>query len=235
MFALIHSSQQKEDSISKKRRICRFGCGVEIKPGSCLTPGFTNVEKPTIINDCRGFKRIQIPRKRIRRGMNIIPTSSWLVLGWRANCDVQFIRYETDPCNPDPTEISKVTDYLVSYNMKGNERFTQEKDYVRELINTAETISDDGRDLKTVVRKVLNRSLASKLISKQEAMVQLTNLRLYECSERIQYLSLSSGGRIDHQESSCTGNKIITIYANRIGQEKKSLYEFFLEKENKVN
>ena len=200
---------------------------MEVNPGSCFTPGFPNFDKPTIHKDQRGIKRLEIPRKRISRTINPIATSSWLVLGWRANCDIQFIRFETDPRNPDPSEIGNVTDYVVSYACKGTEAFTDEKQSIRDLINKTQTITDDIQDIKTLSRRILNRSLGSKMISKQEAMVQLTNLRLFECSERIENLSLSSGARIDAKQSTTKGNKMLNLYEQRKTHKNYSLFDFF--------
>ena len=123
---------------------------MEEKQGLCFTPGFPNFDKPTIHKDHRGIKRLEIPRKRITRSINPIATSSWLVLGWRANCDIQYIRFETDPRNPDPSEIANITDYIVSYACKGTEAFTDEKQSIRDLINNMQARSDDIQDIKTL-------------------------------------------------------------------------------------
>jgi hypothetical protein len=53
---------------------------------------------------------------------------------WRANCDFAILLYDCDPDNPDPTEIAKVTDYVVSYTCKGNESVREEKENYRSLI-----------------------------------------------------------------------------------------------------
>jgi hypothetical protein len=46
------------------------------------------------------------------------------------------------------------------------------------------------QDVQRIARKALNRSLGEKLVSKQEAMVQLVRLDLFLCSEMITNVSL---------------------------------------------
>ena len=53
---------------------------------------------------------------------------------WRANCDVQILIYTSDPNNPDPSKIAKVTDYVVGYACKGNKCMKEEKEWMKELI-----------------------------------------------------------------------------------------------------
>lgn len=221
--------------MSKQRRICRSGCGVERKPNSCQTPGFPNLNNPKIASDFCGFKKLLFPRKRYKNGLNIIPTSSWLVLGWRGNCDVQFIQFESDPEMPDPLEIANITEYAVSYATKAFETYTNKQQTTRKLINNAKMNSGCKRDLKTLAWRVLNKSLTSKLISKQEAMVQLSGLKLAECSETIEMLSLSNNAKIDSTNRNWKGNLILKQYANRQSCRNKNLYDFFCDKKEKVS
>jgi len=58
-------------------------------------------------------------------------TSMYCLQSWRGNCDIQLLIYETDPCNPDPAEIAKVTDYVVGYACKGNATLSVEKSLVK--------------------------------------------------------------------------------------------------------
>jgi hypothetical protein len=48
-----------------------------------------------------------------------IQTSLHCAQSWRENCDISILIYESDPKNPDPNEIAKVTDYIVNYACKG--------------------------------------------------------------------------------------------------------------------
>ena len=61
-------------------------------------------------------------------------TSLDMLQSWRANCDVQIILYESDPCMPDASKIARVTDYLVAYACKGNATIALEKKQIRQII-----------------------------------------------------------------------------------------------------
>jgi len=93
-----------------------MGCGKESKPNKCDTPGWKLRDSDTIDNDIRGFKRMFLKRNHPK----FIQTSLHCVQSWRANCDISILIYESDPKNPDPNEIAKVTDYVVNYACKGN-------------------------------------------------------------------------------------------------------------------
>jgi hypothetical protein len=58
-------------------------------------------------------------------------TSLYCLQAWRGNCDIQLLIYDTDPCNPDPAEIAKVTNYVVGYACKGNVTLSVEKSHVK--------------------------------------------------------------------------------------------------------
>ena len=64
--------------------------------------------------------------------------------------------------------------------------------------------SDNGRgdvnDVIKVARQSLNRSNASRIISKQECMVELTNLPLTICSEQIENINISGAMKISWGE-----------------------------------
>jgi hypothetical protein len=77
----------------------------------------------------RSFKELQMPRNHSRLNQ----TSINALQAWRANCDVKVLIYDTDPGNPDPAEIAKVTDYVVAYACKGNETLAVERKYVKDF------------------------------------------------------------------------------------------------------
>jgi len=60
-------------------------------------------------------------------------TSMFALQSWRANCDIQVLIYDTDPAHPDPSEISKVTDYVVAYACKGNATLAVERKHVKDF------------------------------------------------------------------------------------------------------
>jgi hypothetical protein len=97
-------------------RYCRAGCGTEITQNGCDTPGFELRSKPAIVRESNGTYKLVLERNSTR----MVQSSTKLLKLWRANCDVQLIMYRSNPRNPDLYEISKVTDYVVSYACKGN-------------------------------------------------------------------------------------------------------------------
>jgi hypothetical protein len=61
-------------------------------------------------------------------------TSLHCLQSWRANCDVAILIYESDPKNPDSSEIAKVTDYVISYACKGNLTLAIERKQVKDFM-----------------------------------------------------------------------------------------------------
>jgi len=115
---------------SKKQRYCRAGCGYETKEGACDTPGFDMHQDNLIKKDDKGTCRLLLERNNPR----MIQTSMKVLQSWRSNCDVQLIIYESDPKNPDLSELAKVTDYVVSYACKGNCTHDAEKQALLDVI-----------------------------------------------------------------------------------------------------
>ena len=98
------------------QRYCRAGCGLETTKGGCDTPGFSIRYEPAIAREANGTFKLSLKRNSTR----MVQSSIKLLRLWRANCDVQLLIYKSDPHNPDVYEVSKVTDYVVSYACKGN-------------------------------------------------------------------------------------------------------------------
>jgi len=70
----------------------------------------------------------------------MVQSSLFLLPQWRANCDVQLLLYESDPQNPDVYEMSKITDYVVSYACKGNATTETEVQALNTLIQRYVTV-----------------------------------------------------------------------------------------------
>jgi hypothetical protein len=104
--------RKEEDPESTKRRVCKVGCGVEENPFKCDTPGFRLRGTHDVVTDIRGYTRLELKRNDDRR---LLQSSSYALQSWRANCDVQLMLYQSDPDNPDLSELAAVTDYVVSY------------------------------------------------------------------------------------------------------------------------
>jgi hypothetical protein len=120
----------RKQSSSKATRYCRAGCGYEATVGSYDTPGFVLNNTPEIRKETNGTVKLCLARNTTR----MIQSSIKLLQLWRGNCDVQLLLYDSDPRNPDLYEISKVTDYIVSYACKGNSKMETEVDTMRTLV-----------------------------------------------------------------------------------------------------
>jgi hypothetical protein len=178
-------------------------------------PGFKNIEKAIIQKEVQGYKRFHLPRKRPKFGRyNIIPSSATLCYGWRANCDVKILLYASNPELPLAKEIAEVTNYVVAYASKGIETVEAEKQQMKALIMTAEEVSGCQRDIVALARRLLNKHVGEKMMSKQECMVQLAGMDLWLCSESFERISLSGCTKID-KNGTKGSNKYLTLYSNR--------------------
>src|SRR5687768_16007625 len=142
----------------------------------CDTPGFPLRAEPKLVQDLRGFDRLELPRNH----RSIVASSKWLLQGWRANCDIQILLYECDPLHPNPDEIARVTDYIVAYACKGNKNIGEEREQMKALILSTQEISGTTNDVKRIARKLLNKVTKDKVISKQECICQLGKLDLFK-------------------------------------------------------
>ena len=113
------------------RRICRAGCGEEKTKNKCDTPGFVVREEPIIDYDHRGFFKLEMRRNHLR----LVQTPLHILRGWRGNCDFKILLYSSNDGQPDAEEISKVTDYVVAYQCKGNETTKVERVMMGDFIN----------------------------------------------------------------------------------------------------
>jgi hypothetical protein len=175
------------------------------------------------VKDVRGFNRLELPRKNRRT----VQSSLFLLRGWRANCDVQLILYDSDPTNPDCEELAKVTDYVVAYACKGNDSLQGEKEKFKNYIlslNDEDANQGDVNEARRLARMILNKSMAEKVISKQECMVQVAGLDLFHCSETIDNQSISGSYRLGKGSSSKT---FLHRYAKRTEMFELSLDEYF--------
>ena len=67
---------------------------------------------------------------------------------WRANVDIQILRYHSPPHDIDPKDVSRVTNYIVSYACKGCETTVEERKGMTGIINAANEEEGDARDVK---------------------------------------------------------------------------------------
>ena len=73
---------------------------------------------------------------------------------------------------------------------------------------------------------VMNQMIKEKNISKQECMVHLSQLPLFECSETIETVSISGSYKLDNEGQS-KGTSFFHKYANRTSDWYLSLHIFF--------
>ena len=198
------------------------------------TKGFPLRSEAAIVRDLRGFYRLELPRENRRT----VQSSTWLVQGWRANSDIQILLYDCNPCTPDPEEIARVTDYIVAYQCKGNDSFQKERDEVKEYIlnlKVEDSTGDPKRDSSKLAKQVMNRSLAHKMISKQESMVHLAGLDLHLCSETIEIVSISGCYRLTEDGGHVSkSNSIMKRYGSRQYNLPLSFDDYYDTLKNKV-
>ena len=160
-----------------------------------------------------------------------------MLQSWRANCDIQLLVYESSYSNPDLAEIAKITDYIVAYTCKGNETTLKEKENLKQyILNLPEDLACQNlrQESAKIARMVLNRALKDKVVSKQECMVHLNQMPLYQCSEIIQTVSISGAYRIDPRNSK--GQSFYDQYSKRtVEHYGKSMDEYFHFKKNNNN
>ena len=128
----------------------------------CDTPGFIKRQVPVILRDLRGFDRVDLQRNN----QTIVQSSTFLMRGWRGNCDIQLLIYKSKPDDVDPKDVSRVTNYVVSYACKGSESSVQEKKAMASMILRSEEDEGDVRDVNRLARKILNESSRNRVISK---------------------------------------------------------------------
>ena len=154
----------------------------------------------------------------------LVQTSLSLIQGWHANCDIQFIIYDSNPSNPDAKEIAEVTDYVVAYACKGNISLTQERKEVQTQILEAECTTASKADVRKLARQVMNKAVSKRLASKQEVMVHLDQLDLVTCSELIETISLSGAYKLGQKSKT-----FLHLYASRDMKQyfAHSLHQYF--------
>ena len=166
-----------------------------------------------------------------RNHPRIVQTSMFLVQGWRANVDIQYILYDDILAKTTASDISQVSDYIISYICKGTETSVQEKHKLKDLVMNSEECTGDVNDVKRLSRKIMNESTKNRIISKQESMCHVGRLPLFLCSENIENVSLSGYRRIGTDSQAQT--TFITTYANRLECYNMSLDQYFDYKKNK--
>jgi hypothetical protein len=198
--------------LNRSKLVCKCGAGTPITKGGVDTPGFPLRDQPEVIREDGKHLKLYMPRNHSRLNQ----TSKDIIQSWRANCDIQILIYESDPDNPNVKEIARVTDYVVSYNTKGNSTWLEEVTTSKSIILNTEPFTEDKHDLQRVCKKVMNKAATRRLISKQEGSVLVADLPLTKCDEHIETVSISRSKKLSVNVLS-TGSisKFINEYARR--------------------
>jgi hypothetical protein len=141
--------------------------------------------------------------------------------------------YKSESDKIDASDVSRVTNYIVSYACKGNETEVEEKMALKDIVLASQTEFGDERDVKKLARRLLNECSKARVISKQEASCQLAGLELYSCSEKVQVESLAGEQRLGTSREA--KKSLLVRYANRpLSLRDMNLHDFFDFSNNKA-
>jgi len=90
----------------------------------------------------------------------------------------------------------------------------------------------DERDVVKLVQKCLNRSVAQRTISKQEAMSESSRKPMVKCSKVIEAISLSGYTKLSTDGNYNTSKTLLTKYKNRTIDLHLSFHDFFYKMKN---
>lgn len=153
-----------------------------------------------------------------------VQTSLYLTRSWRANTDMQLLIYDSPKDGIDISEVSRLTDYIVSYVCKGTESLVNEKRKMIELVLNSSASSHSITDVKRIAKQVLNASIKDRVISKQECMCQIGQLPLSISSEDVKHVSLSGQHKLGTSQTASYTD--LARYANRKEHQNLSLHEW---------
>lgn len=163
-----------------------------------------------------------------RNHSRVNQTSTTLLQGWRGNCDLQILIYDSHPDQFDLREISKVTDYVVAYSCKANTTFHEEVEMNKRIIMGMQETTGDSSELKSLCRHLTNKASSARLISKQEASVLLGDLELTVCSEMIDSVSISNSLRLTVSGVTNQKHNLLWQYMKRpIEYDSFSLHQYY--------
>jgi hypothetical protein len=100
------------------------------------------------------------------------------------------------------------------------------KKQVKDFTLVCEIETGVERDIIKVVQKCLNKTIASRTTSKQEATCLLAKLPLVICSDSVETISLAKISRVSNRYD-CTYKKMIAKYNNKTEHLDISLHQFF--------
>jgi hypothetical protein len=121
--------------------------------------------------------------------------------------------------------------------MKGAQTLAIEEKNMNDLVMSMEDIYGNKEGVFSAARKLINRALIDRTISKQEAMCLLAQFPLILCSERIETVSLSPSRRICNQieakkDKTLEDTGWVTEYERRTGDSTVYFHHYVTEKMN---
>ena len=143
---------------------CRMGSGREETPGQCDTPGWPTRSEPGVDPGPRGYEKLALPRN-VRRMTQHSVTHA---IVFQANGDVSGLLLRSDPDDPGPAEIARSCKYVLCYGRKGVDR----PKIQRQLWTDAVLGFDERCEANAIFAKLLNATVARRMITKAECMVE---------------------------------------------------------------
>ena len=196
--------------------------------GKNNTPGFDKREEAEVVYDHRQYWKLEMKRNDKR----LIQSSLFLLQSNRANGNVSVMLYNDDPMVPSPEELRKVVGYIIDYASKANETEQQAREAMETLILSEESTTGCKWDLTRITVKGMNQLLRHKLTSKQETVCLISGLKLFDCSNTIEKISINQYKALNANGKMTSSDKLAN-YAHRNDHLDKSYYQFLQATKNK--
>ena len=180
--------------------------------------------------DPRGYWKMHLPRNNNR----MLQTSTFLVKSNRANGDVGFMFYTKNPMEPSSEETRKVVGYIVDCASKSTETENQTREGMKTLIMAEEKTTESKRDMTRVAIRGMNQLVKNQLKSKQETICLTAGLKLFDCSNTIDKISIN-GYRTVNAEGRLSSVDKFSEYAHRVDCHEMSFYDWICQQKNKTN
>ena len=143
-------------------------------------------------------------------------------IGRKANSDVSVLLLHSDPDDPGHAEIARVCKYVPCYGRKGDQ-----PEIHRQIWKDAVLRLEESCEAKALCAKLLNATVARRMIAKAECAVEAVGLPLRGRSGDFSKVSISGFRR--PQETGGAGARATSLdmyRARPIEDERLSLYEF---------
>ena len=124
-------------------------------------------QQPVLAPDPRGHEKLALQRN-VRRATHHSATHT---IGWKANGDVCVLLLRSDPGDPGPAGVARVCIYVLCYGSKWAGRPKIQRQIWRRAFRGV-----DGRcEARSICAKLLNNTVARRMIDKAECAVEAGN------------------------------------------------------------